>query len=306
METTMQPSPTTPWWALTLIAAALLCSAAACRASGSTTRSGRGDAPSAAVPISGYTTANGLRVYYESYGSGRPLVLLHGGLTNIQVSFSQILPTLARSRRIIAIEQQGHGHTADRDAPLSFAAMTADTAAVLRALGISRADFLGFSDGGVVALQLAIRHPELVGKLVLADTGFSNGSLDPQHLAWLAQARPEDFAPLDAMYKAVAPDPAHWPTLVNKWKRLQLEFEGIAPASLRSIQAPALILAGDRGVRAEHTIELYRHLANAQLAILPGADHFLLASHSEQALGLITGFLDAPPAQSAAPQGGTP
>ena len=108
------------------------------------------------------------------------------------------------------------------------------------------------------------------------------------------------------MYAEVAPDPAHWPTLVKKWKQLQLGFEGIAPPALRSIQAPMLVLAGDRGVRAEHTIELYRHLGNAQLAILPGADHFLLSSHAEQALGLIVGFLDAPQAPSPATQGGAP
>lgn len=299
----MQLLPKPPRWALA--ATALILTSAGCRASRPTPTGPTGDAPSAPPSRSGYATANGLRIYYESHGSGRPLVLLHGGLTTAEVSFAQILPTLARSRRVLAIEQQGHGHTADRDAPLSFAAMVADTATVLRALEISSADFLGFSDGGVVALELAIRHPDLVGKLVLADTGFSNDSLDPQHLAWLAQARPEDFAPLDAMYAAVAPDPAHWPTLVKKWKQLQLEFEGIAPPALRSIQAPTLILAGDRGVRAEHTIELYRHLGNAQLAILPGADHFLLSSHAEQALGLIVGFLDAPP-PSPAPQGGTP
>ncbi len=305
----MQPLPNRRRWALALAGGALILAGTGCPASRST-NNGRTDhqpASGSAAPVtSGYATANGLRIYYESHGKGRPLVLLHGGLTTAEASFSQILPTLARSRRVVAIEQQGHGHTADRDAPLSFAAMTEDTVAVLRALEIPRADFLGFSDGGVVALELAIRHPELVDKLVLVDTGFSNESLDPQNLAWLQQARPEDFAPLDAMYAAVAPDPAHWPKLVDKWKRLQLDFKGIAPASLRSIQARALLLAGDRGVRVEHTIALYRHLNHAQLAVLPKADHFLLSSHADLALSAIVGFLDARPRPSPAPQGGTP
>lgn len=251
-------------------------------------------APTPTSPTSGYATADRLPIYYEIHGSGRPLVLLHGGLTTAELSFSEILPTLARTRRVIAIEQQGHGHTADRDGPLSFATMAADTAAVLRHLEISNADFLGFSDGGVVALELAIRHPELVGKLVLVDTAFSNDALDSETRAWLAQAKPADFAPLDALYAVVAPDPAHWPTLVEKWKQLQLGFEGIPPGSLRAIQAPALVLAGDRGVRPEHTLALFRHLGNAELAVLPAADHFLLSSHAAQALPVIAGFLDKP------------
>ncbi|HEY6476352.1 MAG TPA: alpha/beta hydrolase [Polyangia bacterium] len=114
-----------------------------------------------------YASVNGLRLYYEEHGSGPPLVLLHGGGSTVQTSFGAIIPELARTHHVIAPEQQAHGHSGDRDRPLSFEQMTDDTAALLAQLGVVQADVLGFSNGGVVALQLAIRHRRLVRRLVV-------------------------------------------------------------------------------------------------------------------------------------------
>src|ERR671935_3223680 len=114
-----------------------------------------------------YASVNGLTMYYEVHGAGRPLVLLHGALSAIGTSFGKVLPSLAKTRQVIAVEQQAHGHTADIDRPLTYEQMADDTAALLRHLEIGSADVYGYSLGGGVALQLAIRHPELVRKLVL-------------------------------------------------------------------------------------------------------------------------------------------
>src|SRR5215831_20910871 len=126
-----------------------------------------------------YAAVNGLRIYYEEHGSGRPLVLLHGGGSTVQTSFGAIIPQLARTHHLIAPEQQGHGHTADIDRPLSFEQMADDTAALLEQLRVANADVLGFSNGGMVALQLAIRHPARVRRLILCSSFYAHEGLSP-------------------------------------------------------------------------------------------------------------------------------
>ena len=243
--------------------------------------------------IQDYASVNGLRMYYEIHGSGSPLVLLHGAF-----GVAHVFPQLAHNRKLIAVELQAHGHTADIDRPLTFEQMADDTAALLRQLGIEQADFFGYSMGGNVGLAIAIRHPGLVRKLVVngSNAGKIEAAYDAASLAQF-QSLPEDFAPpmLKEPYDKVAPDPSKWPVLVGKIKTMGLEFQGFSEENLRSIGAEVLITAGDRDVvRPEHTVEMFRLIPNSQLAIYPGADHFLIWQFPDRMFPAITAFLNAP------------
>ncbi|HEU4782440.1 MAG TPA: alpha/beta hydrolase, partial [Ktedonobacterales bacterium] len=168
---------------------------------------------------SGYVPVNGLEMYYEVYGSGSPLVLLHGNLSTIGTSFGQMIPMLSATRRIVAIEQQGHGHTADIDRPFSIAQWAQDTTALLRHLGIEQADFFGYSSGGGVAMEMALRSPDLVRKFVFAGgTSYSRDGFYPELLAGSRDMRPEDLdgSPFQQAYTSVAPHPENWHQLVMK------------------------------------------------------------------------------------------
>lgn len=243
--------------------------------------------------IRDYASVNGLRMYYEIHGSGSPLVLLHGAF-----GVANVFPQLTSNHKLIAIELQGHGHTADIDRPLTFEQMADDTAALLRQLGIEQADFFGYSMGGNVGLAIAIRHPGLVRKLVVngSNAGKIEAAYDAASLAQF-QSLPEDFAPpmLKEPYDKVAPDPAKWPVLVGKIKTMGLEFQGFSQDSLKSIEAEVMITAGDRDVvRPEHAVEMFRLIPNSQLAIYPGADHFLIWQFPDRMFPAITAFLNAP------------
>src|SRR5436190_14366490 len=141
-----------------------------------------------------YASVNGLTMYYEVHGAGRPLVLLHGALSAIDTSFGMLLPSLAKARQVIAIEQQAHGRTADIDRPLTIERMADDTTALLLHLGIAEADIFGYSMGAGIALQIAIRHPDLVHKLVLAAATYNSDGFHPGMLAGLETLKPEDLA----------------------------------------------------------------------------------------------------------------
>ena len=254
------------------------------------------------TPQTGYAPVNGLQMYYEIHGTGEPLVLLHGGLTTIDASFGQVIPTFAASRQVIAIEQQAHGHTADIDRPLTFEQMADDTAATLEQIGIERADFFGYSDGGNVAIGIAIRHPELVRKVVVAGTNFNNDGLTPGLTDFFEHATPEELGPeMRDMYAAVAPNPDDWPTLVKKAMQQALAFEGWRAEDIQQINAPVLFVIGDADiVTPEHAVEMFRLLPHANLAVLPNTDHFLrLDTNSEWLTGMIKEFLDAPMPEAA-------
>jgi pimeloyl-ACP methyl ester carboxylesterase len=249
--------------------------------------------------VSGYAPVNGLQMYYEIHGERRgeepPLVLLHGGPTTITTSFGLMLPTLTGTRQIIAIEQQGHGHTADIDRPMSYEQMAEDTAALLKHLRIVGADVLGFSDGGVVGLGLAMRHPSLVRKLVAAGANYNVDGLYPEIVTFLKNAGPDDFGQLRDAYLAIAPRPEDWPTLVSKAMKMGVEFRGWPEDGLRSIQAPVLVVVGDGDmVRPEHAVALFRLLPHAKLAVLPDTDHVALVKRPERLLAVSLDFLDAP------------
>jgi pimeloyl-ACP methyl ester carboxylesterase len=249
-----------------------------------------------------YATVNGLKMYYEIHGTGRPLVLLHGAFGR-----TTVYPTLAKNRQVIAVELQGHGHTADIDRPLTYEQMADDTAALLKELKVEQADFFGYSMGGNVGLAVAIRHPNLVRKLAIngSHAGKMADAYNPETFGQF-RSLPADFAPpmLKDPYDQVAPDPKQWPTLVAKVKEMGLEFKGFAREDLKSIKAHVLITIGDRdGVRPEHAVEMFRLIPDAELAVFPGADHFLLWQSPEKLLPTIAAFLDAPMPGPKKPEG---
>lgn len=258
----------------------------------------------------GYVAVNGLNMYYETHGpdSGQPLVLLHGGMSATGTSFGMLLPGLAQSRRIIALEQQAHGHTADIDRPLSFDQMADDTAAALQQLGITNADFFGYSVGAGIALQVAIRHPELVRKLVLASVSYNSAGMHPGLQEGMASLTPEAFAgtPFYEEYLQIAPRPEEFPRLVNRMKQLDSEVQDWPAESIRAITAPTLLIYGDSDIiRPEHAVEMFRLLGggvmgdmvglpNSQLAILPGTTHITVVHQVDLLLKIIPAFLDKP------------
>jgi pimeloyl-ACP methyl ester carboxylesterase len=234
-----------------------------------------GRATTRPVNRTAYAAVNGLRMYYEEHGSGPPLVLLHGGGSTAQTSFGAIIPALARDHRVIAPEQQAHGHSGDRDRPLSFEQMADDTAALLEQLGVAQADVLGFSNGGVVAMQLAIRHPRLVRRLVVCSSFYARAGMPPQFWQGFAHARMTDMPPAlrDALV-AAAPDPAAVPARFAKQVALMEGFHDIPEAALRAIAARTLVMVGDSDVMSvEHDARLARLLPHGALAVLPGARH---------------------------------
>jgi pimeloyl-ACP methyl ester carboxylesterase len=257
-----------------------------------------------------YADVNGLHMYYETHGSGdgTPLVLMHGALSATGSSFGALLPGLAENRRVISIEQQAHGHTADIDRPLSVPQMAEDTAALLAHLGIEKADFFGYSMGAGISLWLALNKPGLVRKLVLATISYSDAGLHPGLAEGVSQTTPEMLAgsPWEAEYKQVAPNLDDWPTLIAKNSAMAVAgFPQFSPDDIRAMEAPVLLIAGDSDiVTPEHTVELFRLLGGgvigemgmprSQLAVIPATPHSQLTTRSELLLAIIPPFLDAP------------
>ena len=252
----------------------------------------------------GYAPVNGLRIYFEIHGiknpAQPPLVLLHGGGDTINTSFGQILPELSRTLQIIAFEQQGYGHTADIiERPFSFEQSADDTAALLDYLHIEKADLFGFSNGGTIALQVAIRHSKLVRKLVLASTLLKRDGAYPWLWDAMANAKLENMPQeLQEEYLKVAPHPENLRLFHDKAARRVLEFQDIPTDAIRSVSAPALIVVGDADViRPEHAVETFRLFQHAQLAVLPDTDHMKVTTRVDWLVPMITDFLQAPTAK---------
>lgn len=249
---------------------------------------------------SGYAPVNGLQMYYEVHGDAEdgepPLLLLHGGFMSIAGSFGQMLPVLAEQRQIIAVEQQGHGHTVDIDRPLTFEQEADDTAAALAHLGVEQIDVFGYSDGGNVALGLAIRRPELVRKIAIAGTNVSNDGLVPGVYEFMSGMSPESLGDeLRVMYEAEAARPGDWPVLVEKVREQVIALEGWTPEQLGGISAPMLAAIGDGDiVTPEHALELVRLVPGSHLAVLPMRDHFSLVMQPDPLLAMLAEFLAAP------------
>ncbi len=252
------------------------------------------------VTKSGYAPADGLDLYYEVHGvagptNPTPLVLLHGGGDTIKTSFGKILPELARNREVVAFERQGYGHTADvADRPFSFEQSADDAAVLLEHLHIRRADFFGFSNGGTVALQIAIRHPQLVRKLVIASGFFSHDGADPAFWNGFARAKLDQMPrELRDAYLEVAPKPENLQRMFDKAVQLMQNFKDIPRETIRKITAPTLVVCGDTDVmRPEHAVEEFRLLPHAQLAVLPGTDHMKVTARTSWLVPMIEEFLE--------------
>jgi pimeloyl-ACP methyl ester carboxylesterase len=241
-----------------------------------------------------YAPVGGLQLYYEVHGSGRPLVLLHGGLMTIDLNFGQLLEPLAESRQVIAVELQGHGHTADIDRPMTIEALAGDVVGLLDHLDIPAADLFGFSLGGLVAYAVALGTPERVGKLIVASAdpqrppGRESVPLDEERMP-----TPADFAAMQDAYAAVAPDPAHFDEFAARVTAMVHEFGGWTD-DLRELRLPVLLISGDRDFSPlADVIATYELLPDARLAVLPGATHVGLTRRSDQLLDVISPFLDA-------------
>jgi pimeloyl-ACP methyl ester carboxylesterase len=264
------------------------------------------------APQTGYAPVNGLHPYYEVHGTGRPLVVLHGSFMTIEL-LGELVPRLATTRQVIAVEFQGHGHTADIDRPITYEHLADDTAALLDHLGIATADVYGSSLGGGVAVQVAIRHPARVRKLVVVSAPHTSDGNHPEVVAAIEHLTPETFegTPWREAYARTAPDPEAFPALVTKLVRLDMTPFAWPPEAVRAITAPTLIVIGDSdGVRPEHAVELFRlrgggvfgdvaGLPAAQLAVLPGTTHVGLLQRVDWLLAMVPPFLDAPPPPSA-------
>jgi pimeloyl-ACP methyl ester carboxylesterase len=257
---------------------------------------------------SGYAPVNGLNMYYEIYGEGQPLLLLHGAFSGIGTSFGKLLPGLVQGRQVIGVELQAHARTADIDRPLDLDLLAEDAAAFLQYLNIEHADVFGYSNGAAVALRLAVRYPNLVRKQVLASVGYKRDGIYPELWAGLADMKPEMMygSPFHDEYVRLAPDPAHFPTFFAKKTEMDRNAKDVPDEAIRSITAPTLLIIGDSDiVRPEHIVEFFRLLGGGvigdfvglprhRLAILPGTTHVTVADQVDLLVPMIRAFLDAP------------
>jgi len=244
--------------------------------------------------IRGYAPVSGLQMYYEIHGSGgTPLVLLHGGGSTIETSFAKLLPLLSRNRQVIAFEQQGHGHTADVDRPFSFEQSAEDAVALLRYLKIPKADFFGYSNGGHIALQVALSHPEVVRRLILESAMYSREGADPRFWEGFEHAKLEEMpAELQQAYLKTAPHPEQLPVFFRKSVERMRNFKGWTREQIQSVQAPTLLVVGDRDlVPVEHAAEMRRLLRDGRLAVLPATDHMLIVDRATPMVAMVDEFL---------------
>jgi pimeloyl-ACP methyl ester carboxylesterase len=253
-------------------------------------------------------------MFYEIRGSPDtvkvPVVLLHGAISATGTSFGPLPDLLAQTRQVIAVEQQGHGRTADIGRPLSVQAMADDTLALLASLGISQADLFGYSLGAGIALSIITNHPAVVRKAVLASVTYDKTGLHPEMLGGPASGDSADTPrqdlqiPFEQEYRALAPDPGNWPALLAKVQAMELPE--ITPQAIAAIDIPILLIIGDSDiVTPEHAVAMFRLLGGGvlgdlapmsptQFAVLPGTSHIGVTSRADMLMTMIPAFLDAP------------
>ncbi|MBP7556332.1 MAG: alpha/beta hydrolase [Chitinophagaceae bacterium] len=255
---------------------------------------------------SGYADVNGLKMYYEVYGAGKPIVLIHGSFMNIPMNWAHIIPLLARDRKVVVAEMQGHGRTKDIPRAFSYEGMADDISGLLKQLKIDSCDILGYSMGGGVAFQMGVRHPEQVRRLVVLSGTYAHNGWWPDVVASFATFTGDMFkgTPIRKQYDSLGNDPARFNDYIKKVLSIDLKPYDWAN-EVKKIQVPIFMAIGDAdGVRYEHALELFRAkgggkmgdihgLPKSRLAILPGTTHIGMMMHTDWLIPMITDFLDS-------------
>ena len=247
---------------------------------------------------------NGMQMYYEVSGAGDPIVVLHGAYMNIP-TMGAIIPMLAKTHKVYAVELQGHGRTTDIARPITYQNLADDVAKFMDAVGLAKADIFGYSMGSIAGLQLAFRHPEKVNKLVLASGAYDVEGWQPEFKTMIPSMTPDmlNGTPLPAEYRKLAPNPDGFRELARKL--IQLEKEPMAwEAEVKALKTPVLIISGDADVATlEHSVKLFRLLGGgafgdmgkplpaSRLAVLPATSHTAVITQSDLLLALIEPFL---------------
>jgi len=253
----------------------------------------------------GYAPVNGIKVYYEVYGEGRPVVLLHGAFMTIEGNWGQLIPELSKTRKVIAIEMQGHGHTPFSDRKLSHATLASDVEGVMDYLKIDSADVVGYSMGGSVAYKFAIQSPKRLGKLVIISSTYKSNGWLPEITNAFKTWKPEFFtnSPMKAAYDAVAPDKTKWTKFIEQMIAFAPEPFDFGDSNISKISAPVLIISGDNDgldkIELAKTYKLLgggvsadlRPMPKSQLAIVPSQGHVSLMMQTKTILGYLDGFL---------------
>lgn len=259
----------------------------------------------AAESVGSTVPINGMQMYYEVSGSGEPLVVLHGAYMNIP-TMGEIIPMLAETHTVYALELQGHGRTNDMDRPITYPGMTDDVAAFMDAIGLEKADIFGYSMGAAVGLRLAVEHPDKVDQLVLASAAYDLSGMQPEYHAMVPTMSPEMFVgtPMEDGWKQYAPDPDGFRPFVERM--IALEHEPVAwEADVKALQAPVLLIAGDADVMTlEHMVAMFRLLGGgamgdmgqplpaSRLAILPATSHTAVIGQADLLHQIIEPFLN--------------
>ena len=260
-------------------------------------------------PTMGYAPVNGLRMYYEVHGSGDPVVLLHGAFMTITNNWNGWIGELSKTRKVIAVELQGHGRTADIPRDITAENLADDVAGLLDYLKIPRADLLGYSMGGGVAMQCAIRHPDKVRKVVVISAMLRRDGAVQEGQDALATLTPDLFkgTPIETEYKRLNPNPDDFPKFVNRLMAMDAKAHDISDDQLKATKAPMFFIHGDSdGVRLEHVAEMFRlkgggvhgdikPLPASRLAILPATTHVTLMERMPVIVPMVNDFLDAKP-----------
>jgi pimeloyl-ACP methyl ester carboxylesterase len=256
----------------------------------------------------GYLPVNGLEMYYESHGEGGvPLILIHGAFSATGTSFGAVLPGLAATRRVISLEMQAHGHTADIDRPLSYEAMAADVIAAIDALGFEQVDVYGYSMGAAIALRLAVENPTRIRKTILQSIAYRLDGIQPGLMDGLGQMQPSMMygSIFHNEYVAIAPRPEDFDRLFEKKTAMDKGIKDFTDAQISGIEGPVLVIAGDSDLPTlEHLVAMFRLLGGgvfgdmppglpaSQLAIVPGASHMGIAAKADVLVPMIRDFLN--------------
>ncbi len=234
----------------------------------------------------------GVRLYVETYGAGEPLLLVHGGFSTIETMHNQITAFAGR-RLVIAADSRGHGRSAPIEGGLHYADMANDMVALLDHLKIERADVFGWSDGGVIALDMAMRYPDRVGRIAVFGTNYHHEGLIDSEVNPLDEGPDaEGMAPMRFLYQSVAQDPDRWPMFFEKTITMWTTEPEYTETGLGTIRAPALIMAGEHDmIKPDHLRALADAIPSARLEILPGDDHFAPMQNARSVNALLSDFL---------------